>query len=66
MLREIAEDFKISEGSILTILQEHLFMRKLCSKLLSRLLTLDQKQQRVNNSERRLQLFQHNKKKFLH
>ena len=30
-LREIAEELKISEASVLTILHEHLSMRKLCS-----------------------------------
>ena len=50
-LREIAEELKISEGCIFTILHEHLSMRKLCSKLMLCLLTVDQKQQRVNNSE---------------
>ncbi|GFX87460.1 hypothetical protein TNCV_1329951 [Trichonephila clavipes] len=29
---EIAEDLKISEGSVFTILHDHLSMRKLCSK----------------------------------
>ena len=38
-LREIAEELKILEGSIFTILHEYLSMRKLC------LLTVDQKQQ---------------------
>ena len=37
-LHEIAEELKISEGSIFTILHEHLSMRVLC------LLTADQKQ----------------------
>ena len=32
-LWEIAEELKISEGSIFTIFHEHLSMRKLCSKL---------------------------------
>ena len=31
-LREIAEELKISEGGVLTILREHLSMRMLCSK----------------------------------
>ena len=64
-LREIAEELKISEGSVFTILHEHLSMRKLCSKWVPRLLTVDQKQQRVDDSERCLQLFQCNKKEFL-
>ena len=31
-LHEIAEELKISEGSVFTILDEHLSVRKLCSK----------------------------------
>ena len=65
-LHEIAEELKISEGSVFTILHEHLSMRKLYSKWVPLLLTVDQKQQRVNDSECCLQLFQCNKKKFLH
>ena len=56
--------FKISEGSVLTILHEHLSMRKLCLKWLLHLLTVNQKQQCVDNSEHCLQLFQRNKKEF--
>ena len=40
-LYETAEELKISEGSVFTILHEHLSMRKLCSKWVSRLLTVD-------------------------
>jgi len=40
-------------------------MRKLCSKWVPRLLTVDQKQQRVDDSEHCLQLFQRNKQEFL-
>ena len=61
-LREIAEELKISEGSVFTILHEHLSMRK-CSKWVPRLLTVDQKH--VDDSERCLQLFQRNKKERL-
>ena len=62
-LHEITEELKILEGSIFTILHENLLMRKLCSKWVLRLLTVDQKQ-RVDNSERCLQLFQCNIKEF--
>ena len=65
-LHAIIEKLKISEGSVFTILHEHLSMRKLCSKWVLCLFIVDQKQQRVNDSERCLQLFQHNKKEFLH
>ena len=64
-LREIAEELKVSKGSEFTILHEYLSIRKLCSKWVSRLSTVNQKQ-RVDNSECCLQLFQHNKKRFLH
>ena len=64
-LHEIADTLKISEGSVFTILHESLGMRKLFSKLVPRLLTPDQKQQRVENSERCLELFKRGKKDFL-
>ena len=41
-LHEIAEELKISEGNVFTILHEHLSMRKLCLKLVPRLITIDQ------------------------
>ena len=56
---------KISEGSVFTILHKHLAMRKLCSKWMLCLLTVNQKQH-VDNSEWCLQLFQRYKKEFLH
>ena len=58
----IVEELRISEGSVFTILHEHLSMRKLCSKWVPRLFTVDQ-QQRVDDSEVYLKLFQHNKKR---
>ena len=48
-LFEIADTLKISAGSVFTIWQEHLSMRKLCSKWVPRLLTINQKQQRVDD-----------------
>ncbi|GFW56496.1 putative mariner transposase [Trichonephila clavipes] len=41
-------------------------MRKLCSKWVPRLLTVDQKQQRIDNSEHCLELFKRNKQDILH
>ena len=41
-------------------------MRKLSSKWVPRWFTVDQKQQRVDDSEQCFQLFQPNKKEFLH
>ena len=64
-LREIADTLKISEDSVFTILLKSLGMRKLFSKWVSRLLTPDQKQQRVEDSERCLELFKRGKKDFL-
>ena len=46
---EIAETSKISKDSVFTILHENLSMRKLYSKWVPRLLTVDQKQQRVDD-----------------
>ena len=60
-LHEIAEELGIPESSIFTILHEQLSMRKLCSKWVLHLLTVDQ-EQRIHNSEHCLQ---HNKKEFL-
>ena len=64
-LCEIAEALKISEGSVFTILHEHLIFRKLFSKWVPRVLTVDQKQQRIDDSERCLEMFSRNKKDFL-
>ena len=51
-LREIPDTLKISEGGEFSILHEFLGMRKLFSKWVPRLLTLNQKQQHVKDSER--------------
>ena len=64
-LHEIAEELKISEGSVFTILHKHLSMKKLCSKWMLRLPRVDQKQKHINNSECCLQLFQRNEKEFV-
>ena len=61
---EIAEELKISEGSEFTILHEHLSLRKLFSKWVLHLFTVDQKQQHIDDSECCLQLFQCKKKEF--
>ncbi|XP_018349932.1 PREDICTED: histone-lysine N-methyltransferase SETMAR-like [Trachymyrmex septentrionalis] len=64
-LDDIADIVKISKGSVFTILHDHLSMRKLCSKWVPRLLTVDQKQQRVDDSESCLAMFQKDRKDFL-
>ena len=65
-LRDIAETTKISEGSVFTIMHEHLTMRKLVSKWVPRSLTVDQEQQRVDDSKQCLAMFTPNKSDFLH
>lgn len=64
-LDEMAKILRISHGSVFTILHDHLGMRKLCARWVPRLLTPDQKQQRVDDSKRCLEIFRHNKKDFL-
>jgi hypothetical protein len=63
-LIEIAETLKISKESAGHILHEHLDMRKLCAKWLPRVLTIDQNQQRVDDSEQFLTIFNRNKDEF--
>ena len=63
-LREITETVRISEGSVFTIMHKHLTMRKLFSKWVPRLLTVDQKQQRIEDSEQCLAMFTRNKSDF--
>jgi len=64
-VKEIADILKISAGSVHTIIHEHLGMKKLFSKWVPRLLTVEQKQQRIDDSERCLELFNRNKMDFL-
>ncbi|XP_015182495.1 PREDICTED: putative uncharacterized protein FLJ37770 [Polistes dominula] len=64
-LCELAEIVKISKERVGFILHKHLSMRKLCSKWVPRLLTVDQKQQRVDDSEQCLAMFKRNRPEFL-
>ena len=50
-LREVAEELKMLEGSVFTILHEYFSTREPCSKWVPLLLTVDQNQQRVDDSE---------------
>ena len=59
-LHEIADIVQISTKCFRHILHEHLCMKKLSARWVSRSLTIDQKQQRVNDSKRALALFQRN------
>ena len=63
-VREIAKMVNISTGSASTILNEKLGMKKVFSKWVPRLLTIEQKQQRVDDSESCLLLFTRNKQDF--
>ena len=64
-LRKIADTFKISEGSVFTISHASVEMHKLFSKWVPRLFIPAQKQQRIEDSERYLELFKRGKKDFL-
>jgi hypothetical protein len=63
-LIEIAETLKISKKRVEHSVHEYFDMRKLCAKL-PRLLTIDQKQQRVVDSQQCLAIFNRNKDEFL-
>ena len=62
---EIAKMVNISTGSASTILNEKLAMKEVCSKWVPRLITMEQKQQRVDDSESCLSLFTRNKQDLL-
>ena len=61
-LKERADILKISKGTVFKVVHENLSMKKLYSKWVPRLLTVEQKQQRIHHSERCLKLFTRNKK----
>lgn len=63
-LIEIAETLKISKERVGHIVQEYLDMRKLCAKWVPRVLTIDQKQQRFDDSEQCLVMLNRNKDEF--
>jgi hypothetical protein len=63
-LIEIAETLKISKKRVGHIVHEYLDMQKLCAKWQPRVLTIDQNQQRVHDSEQCLAIFNRNKDEF--
>ena len=63
-VHELADIVKISDGSVFTILHEHLGMRKLCAKWVPHEFTVDQKQQRIDAWEECLALLNRNKMEF--
>jgi histone-lysine N-methyltransferase SETMAR len=65
-VREIVEAIGISHGSVVSILNDHLGMRKLSARWVPRLLTVDHKRNRVTTSQEGLALFNRNMEDFLH
>ncbi|XP_054737659.1 histone-lysine N-methyltransferase SETMAR-like [Anastrepha obliqua] len=64
-VREIADILKILVDSVHTIIHEYLGMIKVFSKWVPRLLTPEQKQQRIDDSKSCLDMFMRNKSEFL-
>ena len=62
---EIVEAIGISNGSVVSILKDHLGMKKLTARRVQRLLTVDHKRNRVTTSIECLALFNRNKDEFL-
>ncbi|CAK1604048.1 unnamed protein product [Parnassius mnemosyne] len=65
-VQEIVEAVGISRGSVVSILNNHLGMRKLSARWVPRLLTVDHKRNRVTTSQEGLALFNRNMEEFLH
>lgn len=63
-VRQLAEDVKISVGSVEKIIHDHLYMRKLSARWIPRLLTPFQKQERVKCSQDLLAMCQENQEDF--
>lgn len=63
-LREIAIMVGISSERVFNILHEHLNMKKLCARWVPRLLTADQRQRRVDDSSKCLELYKQNPVEF--
>jgi hypothetical protein len=63
-LIEIDETLKISKEYVGHIMHQYLDMQKLYAKWVPRVLTIDQKQQRFDNSEQCLAIFNRNKYEF--
>jgi hypothetical protein len=63
-VREIASAVGISSERVHNILHQYLYMRKLSARWVPRLITVDQKQNRVRYSKDNLQLFQRTPQNF--
>lgn len=64
-VREIAKKVSISNERVFNILHEHLGMKKLSARWVPRLLTVDQKRNRVTISKKCLDKFKRNSNEFL-
>lgn len=64
-VREIAEAMRMSKERVGNILHEHLLMRKLLARWVPRVLTVEQKENRVIASERGLAIFKRNPTDFV-
>ncbi|KAF7273338.1 hypothetical protein GWI33_013947 [Rhynchophorus ferrugineus] len=64
-LNEIADTLEILTEHVHHIIHEYLGMRKLCAKWVPRELTFDQKQRRVDGSEKYFNMIKRNKPEFL-
>lgn len=64
-LSELAETTGISKESIRLVLHDKLHLKKLSARWVPRLLTVDQKRERVEDSETNLALFKRDSKEFL-
>ena len=64
-VQEIVEAIGISHGSVASILNDHLGMRKLSARWVSRLFTIIHKCYRVKNSQEGFALFNSSKDEFL-
>ena len=64
-IREIVETIGISHGTVITILHEKLSMKKLSATWVPRLLTVENKRNRVTDSMTGLALFRRNPSEFL-
>jgi [histone H3]-lysine36 N-dimethyltransferase SETMAR len=63
-LRELADMVNISSERVYNILHNHLNMRKLCARWVPRVLTNDQKRERVECSEVNLSMIKRNRSEF--
>jgi len=56
-VRELVDATSILHGTVILILHEQLFMKKLSTSWVPRLLTVDHKRDRVTISKQRLEMF---------